>query len=76
MTGERNILEIPDNTITINTGSDAQYWSKRLLISPFTLFHLVRTVGNRLSDIVEFLHKTEYITSTQQTKSPKEFTIL
>ena len=76
MTGEKNILELPDNIITINTALDAHYWSERLSISPFTLFHLLRTVGNRLSDIVEFLHKPESIPLTQRTKSPKEFTIL
>ena len=61
MTGEKNIRELPDTIITINTPGDAHYWSKRLSISPFTLFHLLRTVGNSLRDIVEFLHKSEPI---------------
>ena len=76
MTGEKNILELPDNIITINTALDAHYWSERLSISPFTLFHVVRTVGNRLSVIVEFLHRTESTTLTPRTQTPKEVTIL
>jgi hypothetical protein len=76
MTGEKNIFELPGTIITINTPIDAHYWSKRLSISPFTLFHLLRTVGNHLTEIVEFLHKTDPTALTRPTKPVKEFTIL
>ena len=76
MTGEKNILELPDNIISINTALDAYYWSERLSVSPFTLFHVLRTVGNRLSSVVEFLHKSESTSLMQRTKPPKEVTIL
>jgi len=76
MACEKNILEIHDDAITINTPADAHYWSRRLSISSFTLFHLVTTVGNRLTDIVEFLHKTDPIILARPTNGPKEFTIL
>jgi hypothetical protein len=76
MTGEKNILKLPDNIISINTALDAHYWSERLSVSPFTLFHVLRTVGNRLSSVVEFLHKSESTSLIQRAKSSKEVTIL
>jgi hypothetical protein len=76
MACEQNILEIHDDTITINTPADAHYWAQRLSISSFTLFHLVRTVGNRLTDIVEFLHKADPLTLRRPKSGTKVFTIL
>jgi hypothetical protein len=76
MAGQKHILEIPENIITVNTPADARYWSERLSISSFTLFHLLKTVGNHLTEVVEFLHKTDATPLARPGKSVKEFTIL
>ena len=76
MACDKNILEIDDRMIAINTPADVRYWSERLSISSFTLFHLLRTVGNRLTDVVEFLHKTEPLTLTRPMNGAKTSTIL
>jgi hypothetical protein len=44
------------DTIVIAGRSDVDFWCQRLSISPFTLFHLLRSVGNNVSQIGEFLH--------------------
>ena len=75
MTGEPNNLEIPEELITINTPAEAHFWAKRLSISPFTLFQLLKTVGNRLTDIVDFLHRGESMPLKKKNKL-KESTIL
>jgi hypothetical protein len=46
-----------DDVIVIKGRSDTDYWCQRFGISPFTLCHLLKTVGNRASQIVDFLHK-------------------
>jgi hypothetical protein len=45
-----------NDCIEINTSSDATYWCKRFSISPFTLFQLIKNVGNSASAIEDLLH--------------------
>jgi hypothetical protein len=49
---------IPDDNdcITSKDRSVIDYWCERLSISPFTLFHVMRTVGNNITKIEEFLY--------------------
>jgi Protein of unknown function (DUF3606) len=76
MTSQKDTLALTDDIITINTPSDTHYWCERLAVSPFTLFYLLKTVGNNATEIVEFLHKTDSIRLKQTIKPLKEFTIL
>ena len=49
--------KLADNDcIDINTSSDATYWCKRFSISPFTLFQLIKNLGNSARTIEDFLH--------------------
>lgn len=48
-----------DDIIVITGRSDVDFWCQRFSISPYTLFQLVRTVGNNVRQIVEFLHKNQ-----------------
>ena len=45
-----------NDCIEINTSSDAAYWCKRFSISPFTLFQLIKNVGNSARAIEDLLH--------------------
>jgi hypothetical protein len=76
MPSQKNILLPLDDLIIINTPSDTQYWCRRFSISPFTLFHLLKTVGNRVSEIGEFLHKPDIASLRPYRKPMKELTIL
>ena len=48
----------PDNNdcITSQDRSAINYWCEKLSVSPFTLFHVMKTVGNNITLIEEFLH--------------------
>ena len=48
-----------DEIIVISGRSDVGFWCRRFSISPFTLFQLLRTVGNDARQIGDFLHKNE-----------------
>jgi hypothetical protein len=48
-----------DEIIVISGRSDIDFWCRRFSISPFTLFQLLKTVGNDARQIGEFLHKNE-----------------
>ena len=48
-----------DEVIVISGRSDIDFWCQRISISPFTLYHLLKTVGNDARQIGEFLHKNE-----------------
>jgi hypothetical protein len=53
------LRHLNDEIIVITGRSDIDFWCRRLSISPFTLFQLLRTVGNSARQIVDFLHKNE-----------------
>ena len=48
-----------DEIIIISGRSDIDFWCRRFSVSPFTLFQLLKTVGNDARQIGEFLHKNE-----------------
>jgi len=48
-----------DDIIVITGRSDIDFWCQRFAISPYTLFQLLRTVGNSARQIGEFLHKNQ-----------------
>jgi hypothetical protein len=48
-----------DDIIVITGRSDIDFWCQRFSISPYTLFQLLRTVGNSARQIGEFLHKNQ-----------------
>jgi hypothetical protein len=50
---------LPDERIVITDRSDIDFWCQHFSISPFTLFHLLKTVGNDPKQIGEFLHIKE-----------------
>lgn len=52
-----DLPRLEDDIIVIAGRSDIDFWCHRFSISPFTLFHLLRTVGNSARQIGEFLHK-------------------
>jgi hypothetical protein len=56
-------LEVPsrlvDDTITIAGRSDIDFWCRTFSISPFTLFYVMKTVGNSARHIGDFLHKDQ-----------------
>jgi hypothetical protein len=45
-----------NDCIEINKSSDATYWCKRFSVSPFTLFQLIKNVGNSARAIEDLLH--------------------
>ena len=45
-----------NDCIEINKSSDATYWCKRFSITPFTLFQLIKNVGNSARAIEDLLH--------------------
>lgn len=45
--------------ISTKDRSDIMYWCDRLSVSPFSLFHLIKTVGNSVTKIEEFIHTSE-----------------
>jgi len=68
-----------EDVIIISGRADAHYWCKQFSISPFTLFHLLKTVGNRVSQLEEFLHNHREVkleNEPKSIKSPKNFTVL
>ena len=48
-----------DETIVITGRSDIDFWCQRFSISPYTLFQLLKTVGNSARQIGDFIHNTE-----------------
>lgn len=50
-------LDLKDEIIVITGRSDIDFWCQRFSISAFSLFHLLRTVGNSARQIGEFLHR-------------------
>jgi hypothetical protein len=45
-----------NDCIEVNKSSDVTYWCKRFSISPFTLFQLIKNVGNSARAIEDLLH--------------------
>jgi hypothetical protein len=58
-----------NNCITIRGRFDIEYWCERLAVSPFTLFHLVRTVGNNVTAVEDFIHTSEVARFNESTQS-------
>jgi hypothetical protein len=48
-----------EKPIVLTSRSDIDFWCHRFSISPFTLFYLLKTVGNSAGQIGEFLRKSE-----------------
>jgi hypothetical protein len=48
-----------DDIIVITGRSDIDFWCQRFSISPYTLFQMLRNVGNSARQIGEFLHKNQ-----------------
>jgi hypothetical protein len=61
-----------DELILINGRADIDFWCRRFSISAFTLFQLLKTVGNDARQIGEFLHKSEE-ESLDTIGEPKKF---
>ena len=57
MGNPENLPGPEDDIIVIKGRSDTDFWCQRFSISPYTLFHLLKTVGNSASQIGDFLHK-------------------
>jgi hypothetical protein len=76
MSSPKEYLVTNNDIITIHSPSDTHYWCKWFSISPFTLFHLLKTVGNSATEIGEFLHNHEVIRLGQVNRPTKDFTIL
>jgi hypothetical protein len=68
-------LSIHD-VVTIHSTSDARYWSQYFSISPFTLFQLLKIVGNNVNEIGEFLHSHHEARRLNQLGKSKEYIIL
>lgn len=54
-TYQRN-QQADNDCIEINMNSDVTYWCQRFSISPFTLFQLMKNLGNSARAIEDFLH--------------------
>jgi hypothetical protein len=77
MNSVKNLSVAGEGIISINGPSDVNYWCSRLQLSPFALFHILRTVGSCLTDVVDFLHREQVVgDSMQKRRSNKDFTIL
>jgi hypothetical protein len=57
MSSQNNLRTVAEGIVTINGRSALEYWCDRFSVSPFTLFQLLKTVGNNATEIGEFLHK-------------------
>jgi deferrochelatase/peroxidase EfeB len=68
--------QFDDDKIIINGRSDIDFWCLRFSISPFTLFHLLRTVGNSARQIGEFLHKDQGVRLDRAEEPLKNISIL
>jgi hypothetical protein len=76
MNSRKTLSLATDDRIAINGASSINYWSNRFLVSPFTLFHLLRIVGNSVSKIGEFLHRQEQEQFEAVNQQKKDLTIL
>ena len=76
MNSQKTLSPVSDETIMINRPADIVYWAERLSVSPFTLFHLLKTVGNSAREIGEFLHKQELERANNIESPEKKVTIL
>lgn len=78
MSRQKSLPDFSEDVIVVHTAADTHYWCERFSISPFTLFHLLNTVGNRASQIEEFIHSHDAVRLGNEQKSinPKNFTIL
>jgi hypothetical protein len=76
MNSRKTLPLATEDIIAINGASDINYWSDRFSVSPFTLFHLLKTVGNSASKIGEFLHRQEQEQFEEVNQQKKDSTIL
>jgi hypothetical protein len=65
-----------DEIIVITGRSDIDFWCQRFSISPYTLFQLMRTVGNSARQIGDFIHKNEKERLDKVEESIKNISIL
>ena len=56
MSTSKKYIPGDNDCITSKDRSVINYWCERLSISPFTLFHVMKTVGNNITKIEEFLY--------------------
>jgi hypothetical protein len=78
MSSQNNLWTAAGDVVIINGRSSLLYWCERFSVAPFTLFHLLKTVGNSATEIGEFLHKHNMadIAGKQSKKSLSNYTIL
>lgn len=76
MNSQKTLSPVSKDTIVLNRPADVVYWAERFSVSPFTLFHLIRNVGNNAREIGEFLHKPGLERETTTAITEKKVTIL
>ena len=68
MDSQNNLRTVAAGVVTINGRPALEYWCDRFSVSPFTLFQLLKTVGNSATEIGEFLHKSRLEAGEQKFK--------
>jgi hypothetical protein len=76
MSSQKILSTASQDIVLIKGPSDIKYWSQRFSVAPFTLFHVMRTVGNCITDIGEFLHKNNLMDPEGTENLKKDSTIL
>ena len=76
MENPENLPRLDDDIIVIRGRSDTDFWCQRFSVSPFTLFHLLKTVGNSASQIGEFLHSHQGDEAEKAREPAKNISIL
>jgi hypothetical protein len=59
MNSQKTLSSVTKDLIIVNRPTDAAYWCQHFSVSPFALFHLIKTVGNSAMKIGDFLHKQD-----------------
>jgi hypothetical protein len=76
MGSPENLQHFEDDNIIITGRSDIEFWCLRFSITPFVLFHLLKTVGNSARQIGEFLHMEQGVGLNRAEESYKNISIL
>lgn len=56
MTIKKGLYSTDNDCISINARGDIHFWCQRFAVSPFTLYQLLKNVGNSVRKIEKFLH--------------------
>ena len=76
MDSPEHLQPFEDDNIIIAGRSDIDFWCLKFSITPFTLFHLLKTVGNSARQIGDFLHKEQGVGLNRAEESYKNISIL